>query len=40
MLWNGTYSKSINPEFKQFVKDMGTKIKTCKARKPETKRKG
>ena len=31
--------KRINPEFKQFVKDMGTTIKTCKAKSPETKRK-
>ena len=27
----------INPEFKQFVKDMGTDIKVCKPRTPETK---
>ena len=36
---DGETKKSINPEFKQFVKDMGTTIKTCKTRKPMTKRK-
>lgn len=35
---NKTFKK-INPKFKQFVKDMGTEIKTCKTRMPETKRK-
>ena len=35
----GKTTKSINPDFKQFVKDMGTTIKTCKTRKPMTKRK-
>lgn len=29
--------RKINPEFKQFVKDMGTDIKVCKPRAPETK---
>lgn len=37
---DGKTIKKINPEFKQFVKDMGTTIKTCKTRKPMTKRKG
>ena len=36
---DGKTKKKINAEFKQFVKDMGTTIKTCKARSPETKRK-
>lgn len=36
---DGKTIKKINPEFKQFVKDMGTTIKTCKKRKPMTKRK-
>ena len=31
--------KKINPEFKQFLKDMRTTIKTCKIKSPETKRK-
>ena len=35
----GKTKKSINPEFNQFVKDMGTTLKTCKVRKPMTKRK-
>ena len=29
--------RKINPEFKQFAKDMGTNIKVCKPRMPETK---
>lgn len=29
--------RKINPEFKQFVKDMGTDIKVCKPKTPETK---
>lgn len=29
--------RKINPEFKQFTKDMGTDIKVCKPRTPETK---
>lgn len=29
--------RKINPEFKQFVKDMGTDIQICKPRSPETK---
>ena len=33
---NGTKRK-INPEFNQFAKDMGTDIKLCKPRSPETK---
>lgn len=37
---DGKTTKKINVEFKQFVKDMGTTIKTCKTRCPETKRKG
>jgi transposase len=36
---DGVTTKKINPEFKQFVNDMGTTIKTCKTRKPMTKRK-
>lgn len=36
---DGKTEKKINPEFRQFAKDMGTTIKTCKARSPETKRK-
>lgn len=36
---DGKTIKKINSEFKQFVKDMGTTIKTCKIRKPMTKRK-
>ena len=36
---DGKTTKRINPEFNQFIKDMGTTIKTCKARSPETKRK-
>ena len=36
---DGKTEKKINPEFRQFVKDMGTTIKTCKTRSPETKRK-
>ena len=36
---NEKTTKKINPEFNQFVKDMGTKIKTCKTKSPETKRK-
>ena len=35
---DGKTTKRINPEFNQFIKDMGTTIKTCKARSPETKR--
>lgn len=35
----GKTIKKINPEFNQFVKDMGTTIKTCRKRKPMTKRK-
>lgn len=35
---DGKTMKRINPEFNQFIKDMGTTIKTCKARSPETKR--
>lgn len=34
----GKTTKRINSEFNQFIKDMGTTIKTCKARSPETKR--
>jgi transposase len=29
--------KKINPEFNQFAKDMGTIVRTCKYRSPETK---
>lgn len=29
--------KKINPDFMQFAKDMGIKVKTCKIRKPNTK---
>lgn len=29
--------KRINPEFKQFAKDMGFIVETCKAKSPETK---
>lgn len=36
---DGKTTKKVNAEFRQFVKDMGTTIKTCKARSPETKRK-
>ena len=36
---NGKTFKRINPEFRQFVKDMRTTIKTCKIKSPETKRK-
>ncbi len=36
---DGKTTKRINSEFKQFVKDMGTTIKTCKSKKPMTKRK-
>lgn len=39
MTEEGKICKKVNPEFKQFVKDMGTTIKTCKTRHPETKRK-
>lgn len=35
----GKIIKRVNPEFNQFIKDMGTTIKTCKTRSPETKRK-
>lgn len=34
---DGKTVKKINPKFNQFVKDMGTTIKTCKTRSPETK---
>ena len=34
---DGQTTKKINPEFNQFIKDMGTNITTCKARSPETK---
>ena len=34
---DGKTIKRINPEFNQFVKDMGTTVKTCKAKSPETK---
>ena len=40
MIKEGKTIKRINPEFNQFIKDMGTTIKTCKTRSPETKRKG
>lgn len=33
---NGNKRK-VNPEFNQFAKDMGTKVKLCKPRSPETK---
>lgn len=29
--------KKVNPEFNQFAKDMGTKVKLCKIYSPETK---
>ena len=29
--------RKVNPEFNQFAKDMGTTVKLCKARTPETK---
>lgn len=37
---DGKTTKRINPEFNQFVKDMGTSVKLCKSRSPETKRQG
>lgn len=35
---DGKTTKNINAEFQQFVNDMGTTIKTCKSKKPQTKR--
>lgn len=35
MTKDGKTEKRINPEFRQFVKDMGTTIKTCKSRVPK-----
>lgn len=29
--------RNVNPEFNQFAKDMGTSVKLCKSRSPETK---
>ena len=35
---NGT-TKKLNKEFAQFARDMGTEVKLCGVKKPETKRK-